>query len=389
MKKERSVTGRNFLGSFLGGFIGILTFGYLHAALLPLGVLGGVLIGWWYEDIIQAVIEACRQGLEQGQQCYRFLSEIAINPRQKLWKIKERTSGVGKAISLVCAGTIVVFIWILASPIRFVNWYRTHPMNRACLIRFTSLLTYIGINYLWVFMLVMEFNRFMGGTINPQGKVMPFEVVPIGVNLFLAGILVMFAIIPGIRRIIDDPDGSMRNFYRDFEYYSRRGPVIFFINDLVNAFIAQLKAFTFIAVGLIYFTGLGAIFVVIIVIPLSVFIWSIKKIQQIAIRTDYWLCLAATMIITILSAWQFYSYFTNEYALWSIAFMTGFASGIATEGIRRGILWILTETSKGRQYADAEIGAYLRDRLALGDKFVLYGWRKMNLAEFAFSYLDN
>src|SRR5271166_1940796 len=53
-----SISVRNFVGGLLGGLVGILSAWYFNPATLPVGVLFGVIIGWWHSEIRQLFASA-------------------------------------------------------------------------------------------------------------------------------------------------------------------------------------------------------------------------------------------------------------------------------------------------------------------------------------------
>jgi hypothetical protein len=50
-----SISTRNLVGGLLGGFAGILFAWYFNPLLLPVGVLFGVVLGWWHSEIAQTI----------------------------------------------------------------------------------------------------------------------------------------------------------------------------------------------------------------------------------------------------------------------------------------------------------------------------------------------
>ena len=86
--KERSVTQRNLVGAFLGGFAGILATGYIHPALLPGGCLLGVIIGWWYQEIYCTVADTVQSTIQWTEDTANRIISFVLTPARELKKMK-------------------------------------------------------------------------------------------------------------------------------------------------------------------------------------------------------------------------------------------------------------------------------------------------------------
>ena len=79
--KGRSERSRNLLGAFLGGLVGILAFGYLTPWVLPLGVLVGVVTGYWYGEIWRG----CRVSWVRAKSAFDSVPTWAVTRWNSRW----------------------------------------------------------------------------------------------------------------------------------------------------------------------------------------------------------------------------------------------------------------------------------------------------------------
>lgn len=389
MKNGRSVSKRNFLGGFLGGFMGILTFGYLHPAFLPLGVLLGVVVGWWYEDILDTIVKSFQKGVRTGSACYGFFSQATVSsiPALRNFYSCFRLNKVGRIFVVLFASVGTVFIWLLYRPIAFINWLRAHPMNRAYLVRVAAFLIFLAIGAACISQMGIWFlPEAIRRGVDWQGARVPFQ--PDWVEYLLSCFLVFcfFVIVPALLYSVDflteeEDLTDMKIFYQTVEYYNKRGALAFFLQELFGLVQCQINFITWLIAGALYFTGTGILIFSFVVVPLSSFIYSIKGIYQIVTRSGHWLCLGVTMTATIVLAWLFAPYFDNRYILWNVAFITGVASGAITELIRRSLVWFFTETDRGVVYAMAKKEVYLKERFVPKGQLILQGWHRLGFDE--------
>lgn len=78
--RTRTLSGRNWLGGFLCGFIGILTMGFLHEALAPVGGFVGFIVGFRYEKIVAGATAYWRVTTRRMVKRWNRLKIIAITP---------------------------------------------------------------------------------------------------------------------------------------------------------------------------------------------------------------------------------------------------------------------------------------------------------------------
>lgn len=382
--RKRSVTSRNFLGAFLGGFIGILVSGYLHPIVLPFGVLLGVVVGWWYEEIFASIVESYHQAILVGKKIlqtvkksYDFVADCLKRPAKTfkgVWDYIRTPTAVFVSLA-VFASVFIAIMWMLTRPIAFVKWCLAHPMNRARLVRATAFIVYLSLNALWVIPLIIWI---LPETIRPKANLPP-EPTPIVAYLVVSSVALAFAVLPSIEALAESMGEGLRGFYRTYEYYSWQGPIKFFVRELLGMIRWHIMTYLFLIFSVLYFTGAGMLVFVAIIVPLAIFIGFVRGIYKVAIRSGHWLCLGTTMTVTVLSALFFSPYFGNRYMLWSVAFATGIASGIVTEAVRRSIAWLFTNTIRGKEFAAVSAEIYLKNRIVPCGTFILSGWKNLRI----------
>ncbi|MFC1612741.1 hypothetical protein ACFL23_00220 [Patescibacteria group bacterium] len=70
----KEITKKNVLGAFLGGFVGLLAFGYSkNFYLLGFGVILGVLIGWCYQEIYCNIIAIYKKSVLVGKKSLNYV----------------------------------------------------------------------------------------------------------------------------------------------------------------------------------------------------------------------------------------------------------------------------------------------------------------------------
>lgn len=343
--KLRSITQRNLLGAGLGGVLGILAAGYFHAALLPIGCLLGVLVGWWYEEIYQSSADACRAALSRW---HRFTSSITM----PVCRLPEVTINL-QPLRNVLGALLSALVWILRRPVALARWCNAHPMNSARLIRMMAGLVFVGLSALWL----VPFCRWCVRT----AAIHPNDPAAV---LFLVGLIVpIFSIFGPLLMHVESADtevAEMRVFYSDWARYADCGKLAYFKHDLLNFFRVQVTMLFFLTGAGAWFLTAGSAFVLFIVLPLSVIIGAIKGLCEVATRAGHWLCFAVTLVVTALSAWLSYPHFTNRTALWMVALFAGLLSALATEAVRCGLKYVFTTNWRARLIATSPVVEFLR-----------------------------
>ena len=303
--KERTVSRRNFVGAFWGGTFGILAFGYLRPIALPFGCFLGVIIGWWYQEIWQ--------------------SAFVFIPR-----------------------------WLLRKPTAFVQQLKA-PSVQAYILRTVTIIIYLVLSALWVVPLVFYCIKAMEAA--PKESAMPILYI---FSIVFAFVLVLIPFI----YVYDRPENmsKMQKFYLVQEQYATSNPFRFFTKNLANLFLYEIS--TLLAIGgmLIWFAGIGEIFLFFVIVPISVITGVVKGVYKVSTRGGHWLCFGTTVIVTAITAWVMYPYLNDTRILWTVALFAGLTSAVATEGLRRSLVWFFSISERTHTIASTTLGAQLASR---------------------------
>lgn len=364
---ERTVSRRNLVGGFLGGILGILAFGYLHPVALPFGCFFGAVIGWWHQEIRQSAMDSFHRGIATTQYAWNRFTTFVLTPTRKL---REMRFDIGPCLKLLHF-LLFAFVWILRRPSVCVQWLKAHPVNRAYATRTLAVLTHLALNALWVIPLVVYCVKAQG--VAPKESAMQLLYV------FGGFVLVpVVAIFPPLMYALDEVTPKMRKFYLVWERYAAIGLFRFFMRDLSNLFLSEISILLFMGGTLIWFTGIGGAFVLLVVAPVSVIVGAIKGIYEVSTRARHWLCFGTTVVVTALAAWVAHPYLNGDArVLWTVALLTGLASAVATEGLRRSLVWCFSASGRAQAMVSTTLGAQLapsgrafwRITTTVGDKF--------------------
>ncbi len=339
--KERSITKKNVTGGFLGGILGILSFGYIHPAVLPLGCVFGVLIGWWYQEILQSALEGWHKGVIKTHEAWNRTVLFLTTPTRKLKGININLEPSLKVLHFL----VFLVVWVFRSPITFYHWLGKHQMNQVYTIRVFVVATTLGLTALWMIPLGFKLNQMFGGV--DQNS-------PMGALVILAFILGLVAVISPFAR-----SESLRDFYSSWSAYSRQGTILFFLKEVATSIFLQVAMIVVFSGMGFWFIAIGGAFVAIVIAPLSFAIGMVKGIYKVAMKPGHWLCLITTLVVTLISAWQLHSYFADARILWAVALMAGVVSALATEGLRQLIALFYKHNEFIRRVALTELGILL------------------------------
>jgi hypothetical protein len=328
---------KNFIGAFLGSFLGILFCGYFYPVTLPIGCLFGVIIGWWAEDLTKALVNSFYTA------CRFWKNMASINIHKNFYKsIRHFNETVSRC-------TKDSLSHILSHVTKFLRWWikfilrnpkSIHPVSSALLTTINVIIISAAINAFLIFMFYPWPEMIMteGGLSGKVKQLVPFTPLGIiSITLLLTLLPTMFGVIALLAR--DEKGNSVQNFYTRWERYSRYQPIVYFTRELLFFFWSELKITILFALTIAYWTTLGGALLVFITIPMVTLVTFMINLYKIAQRSDHWWCLGITLVITTISALVFYDNFHNKVILWTVALCTGIVSGVATEGLRQLGLW--------------------------------------------------
>lgn len=336
--RERTVTQRNFAGAFLGGAAGILAFGLIHPFLLTPGCVLGVVFGWYYQEIWQCTAAECKKAMKLY---------IALLKERRMRKAKRANEKIGsrrraylnlEPILNIFRYTFRSVLWTLMQPIELIRWIREHPINGVYFVRgisvvISSALVIFGLFY-WPDKLHWQ-SWHNVVTNNPSGADIGILMSQIILSVIQVATAIAHACCEG-----EEDLKKMRRFYGDWEYYSHCGAIRFFIKNFFELIAFQIEFFAKTAAILSWFLGIGTIFLVVVIMPMSAAIGAVKGIYGVATKRGHLLCLGVTLAVTILVAWAAHPYMNASYVVGLVALTAGILSAVATEMARRFIVMI-------------------------------------------------
>lgn len=368
---NRSTTSRNLLGGFLGGILGILSSWYLPWIALPFGVLVGVIVGWWIEDIAKTLVNSFFFALRFCKS-YGFYTGIREFFSLQLKNIESFVAYLNKSGNAFFQWIASCLQFFMNLPKRFARWL-PHPASMAILISVSAVLVgatlvALSIGFLWPWPETITTRAGMG---HPEiEKALELSEI-VMITLAITAISSMCGLM-GVIRV--ESNSSLHNFYSRWSRYSQVSGFSYFRNELNSFLRAQIAIITFFVIAITYWITLGGALIVLVTIPCVTIIAFMVGLYNIAQRSAHWWCFGVTLTVTTASAIIFYESFSNEMFLWTVALCTGVLSGLLTEGLwNLGAWWGNTKTG---EYCLLEL--WYNDEKILPFSIVTSWWKKLD-----------
>ncbi len=346
---------RNLIGGFLGGAMGILASWYVSPAAIPFGVLIGVVLGWWWKDILFAFKNTWKQ-TRSGASTVITLSDNALGGLLthlgEIFGMPPRLVALFRTASrTTITATVNTIVWLWYAPARFVRLLARHQMNRVHCIDFLVILGFTSAAFL--------FGRHVAPTIDPKEGVYAMAALFGGIALVLGCMNLART------ALLDNGEvKEMSDYYRRWEIASRWtivGYTFYSVGSYLRFAIGMIS-FVCILIAWVMSSALAGM-VVGAVAGLAFLVLQLG--YKIACRTGHLLCLGVTLITTG-TAWLVYNTsFADPRVLWTVALSTGTVSGVLTEVVRHVALAfveripflkkVLTSSSEETGYADTYI----------------------------------
>lgn len=348
--KERTVSRRNLLGAFLGGVLGILACGFFNAFLLPVGVFAGVIVGWWYQEILASTMNGFHTGILMARSLGVFLFTPAHRLsewRKKLWR---ELGDLDPPLLLFLAWVATPFIWLLRRPMAGVLWICAHPLHRAYLVLAAILPVFYTIATAVIGSLALVLHWTAQG-VDMKYSFWSVPVMAAGVMLFclyITSLVMPFMIWSESEN--EQKFTQMRRIYRVWKRYTSMGALRFYGSEL--RFITHLwfSGMTWVIACFAWFCGIGGIFLGTMAL-MSAAVGFVKGVYRVSTRAGHWFCFGVTLTTTIIAAALFRPFFEDLQFLLDLALLTGVISAIATEGLRRGLLLLFKTWRQARAIA--------------------------------------
>jgi len=343
--KSRSITSRNLLGGFLGGTLGILAF-WLINWLLPIGCLGGVVLGFWYQEIWVALAKDFRKTQVRWN---HFRDNTLLVPR---FQLKINLSGFKE--ELMTGGAFFIYYairWSIAAirggiaAARFikvaVKWPFKERLNGVILLNFTAMVIFCCL------IIYLAALQFMMWGYNSTDDGVSFIIV----TCFGLAFPILGTVLP---TLINDETHQTITLPRDLAIYDRFG----LMGLLTSKLIALIKSFgLFIAFEILalLYLAIGAVTVsFFMAAPVAVAMLSLRVLWKFATSKNHWVCFFTTLAVTLTSALLTRQYLQGA-GLWIIALATGCFAGVLSEGARRLVASILKTQPKAIAWAQRSL----------------------------------
>ena len=300
--RKRSISSKHFFGGFFGGILGILAFALIHPHTLPVGCLVGIIVGFWYQEIIVALVKSCKRTAVIWKE--RSIRTVSLFSRKS---ISENV--ISPIVHFLGANKVCRFFNVKRSS--FLNWICGHPMNRASFLSMIAVTIFAVIHLVsGVFFISLFLERAMYITL---------------VSITFLEIVILLCMDVFIRK--------SKDYYKRYEMYSRKGSLYFFTYTFLELFRKEAVALTYITYLFVIYTPLQALFY-----PATFCILFIREMHRIVSSKSHWLCFSVTLAATVLSARLTGGYLSNDVMiLWIVALATGCVSGGISELLRRMI----------------------------------------------------
>lgn len=376
--KKRSITHRNLLGGFLGGVLGLLLFNLVHPFMAPVGVLLGVVVGYWYQEIGSMIANQWNNAVLMYN---NMIDEWQKKPAmlERLSKRKHRV----KRFFLIRWIPILRFLrkrkmqwnkFFQPKSVSALKRKKRHPATYAYRIRFFAFLFYLSCN--------IAFGYFLYTNTNLKESVVSDS--GFGGLLFVGCmVLAVCALMSGLSALgLLDVDENilvkMSNFYRLLEEYANLGGIRFFFKKLSSMFLFEFSFFLLMGAISAYWFVAFVLLASFWAIPIVFLIGALRGMYKITKRPNHWLCVVVTLAVTLIVGFTTREYITNVYALWIVALLTGIVSGVLTEWIRSLIMKGFNNNEKVVTFAFTELGTRFAPAMKIinnGSDKVLFGIR--------------
>ena len=369
--KERSITSRNILGGFCGGFLGIIACS-IFQLLLPVGCVLGVVIGFWYQEIWAAMIE------DYHKTCLRwqaFWENAIVSPRDKFWaylarlkKSYEDNTGITELfywVPRVGIGLARLLYKVLNFLRNIAMWPFKEPIHGVYIHTWTAAVCFVGF---LVWLLAPVSLYFVYNFDNPRNNYSG----GFGFNIF--GFCALF--LPVFCSIFQGlPNERLERVrQRDLARYNRHG----FLYHIAYKFVEMVKHFALIVLweclAFLYIVFGFIAVVLFMALPIVFAMWSVRVVWYFATKRQHWLCFSVTLVVTTASAILTRNHL-HGVGLWIIAVATGCASGFVSELVRRKLEGILVAKPAVIEWASRKIEEPIGDFLVpIWKKY--YSWTR-------------
>lgn len=326
--KEKIVQLRSLVACFVGGFIGIITAGYVDPLLLPFGCFIGVVIGWGYQRIWNTFKTECIKTK------FSFLKSVddAVNIFRTLKQLysKQHLRGLLTSLKSLIDDSAKLITRLFRRSKAIARLIRKTKSLQEKIVQFSAigLFGFVGMAiFIFLTIKLALFEPFKPGHVLEFFKVCKLISISFGFLMWIMPILI---------RSTSNPDDNLLSFTQIRQRVDSSKVKLFF-STLWYLLIGEILVCTLISTALIVGI-LGIIsFTLYVLVPVYFIIGFMKALHKTITKGGYWLCYGVTSAVTIFTVWITNIYLEDARVLWTIALLNGFASAGATELIRRFI----------------------------------------------------
>lgn len=347
--KNRSLTSRNVLGGFLGGFLGVVAFSLINL-LLPVGCLIGVVIGFWYQEIWAYTLEGYKASCNHVR---AFCRNAIVAPKNefKLWLQRVKAAWMSEDNT----GLMDVIYWcarLLIGTLRLiwaiVRWPMKHTMNGVYLTTAVAVLIFLTVLAvpIWYQFCVWWYdpNNDVNGQLG-SAKILGSVFLLLIPTFFAAGVA-----------FLGSPDkNELHGFYSDWERYDRYGlagtlgyKFMVMSRQFILFFVYECLGLAYIALGIVSVLGF-------MVLPMLFTMWLLRALWHFSTMKNHWLCFGVTLTVTTISALLMGSHI-HGVGLWLVAMATGSVAGLMSELVRHGLSVVLSAKPAVMAFANRDFG---------------------------------
>ncbi len=357
---RRSIGYRNFLGGFFGGVLGVLFAGNFNSPAqvlyLSFGVILGVLLGWYHQEMYAA----CENSLRRLHVRLQSIAATLGRSQKAPWGLARARALCGVGVEILSSSYRQV-----ADPgYRAYRKFRDSPVRQTLVVR---MLGFVTLALLCVYLVIWFSPRYV--LIDTDATLIEI-VMASCMSWFLLTLTAFFVLVAKYPLTADRSTQFYANF-RDPILASRRlarfGLLGSFFWDVCN-FVSTLR--TCIAMALYVVFGLIGLFAMMLflVLPTIGFSASVQGLHLLLNRRGHWFCLCVTFSVTILSVLTFAAN-PGTVQHWILALFAGTISGGLSELGARAFLRILqTSVVQRNVLSDTPLRVGFNIADAIGDR---------------------
>ena len=308
--------------------MGILSGGLIHPIAIPLGCIIGVLVGFWFNEIKDAIMGTLQKVASTLRMDFNlgliFVRVQSFGDGVQRWLRYHRLTWMRDLRKATKFGywCISALGWLILSPFRLIWLCVGHPVAVARTIRALSIVCTT------IVVLIASYN------IYPEVD----EIGRYALTLSVSAFSLMLSYFGAEDLLEDNKTRSHSNFFRVWSKYSRQGPVLYAVKSVLQHLLAMVATMAMFLIAI--FVLFGGVASVLLFLLISLFMNALWIASS---RHEHLLCVTVTLFVTVTSAILCTNYM-HGVGLWLVALITGILSGLATEVVRQIVVFAFNNT---------------------------------------------